>query len=288
LAKTWQYKRPEVRRFLSLGAGVQSTALLMMVVERDERIAPHVGGWPEAAIFADTQDEPKYVYKQLDRLREWAALRGFPIYVCSRGALGRDALNFKRHRFASAPFFTMLPDAPWVSAWKQEEGRLRRQCTREYKIEPMAQFIRGLLGYRPRQRIRERVEFWLGISTDEAHRVKESRIPWQTSIHPLVDARIRRYDCLRYVKERGLPEPQKSACYFCPFHDNDYWRFLRDSHPREWRRAVAFDKKVRTQTRWGVKAPVYLHRECIPLDEVDLSKPQMDLFGEECEGMCGV
>ena len=36
----------------------------------------------------------------------------------------------------------------------------------------------------------------------------------------------------------------------------------------------------------------FMHRSLLPIDQVDLrthaEKGQRDLFGEECEGMCGV
>lgn len=51
-------------RVLSLGAGVQSSALLLMADEGrfgDDK--------PDVAIFADTQCEPSYVYENLTKLR---------------------------------------------------------------------------------------------------------------------------------------------------------------------------------------------------------------------------
>ncbi|WP_280522397.1 hypothetical protein [Planomicrobium okeanokoites] len=35
---------------------------------------------------------------------------------------------------------------------------------------------------------------------------------------------------------------------------------------------------------------VFLHRSCLPLDEVDLNERQMDFddFINECEGFCGI
>jgi hypothetical protein len=71
------------------------------------------------------------------------------------------------------------------------------------------------------------------------------------------------------------------------------WRDLRDNSPDEWDDAVAVDKVIRTGGNLrGVKAEQFMHRSLKPLDEVDLStwaeKGQPDLFGEECEGMCGV
>ena len=54
--------------YLSLGAGVQSSALLVLGCT-DERVPK-----PDAAVFADTGDEPSWVYDYLKVLTEWAKL----------------------------------------------------------------------------------------------------------------------------------------------------------------------------------------------------------------------
>lgn len=48
-----------MKRFISLGAGVQSTTMLLMSLNGDLERA-------DCAIFADTQDEPKAVYDHLE------------------------------------------------------------------------------------------------------------------------------------------------------------------------------------------------------------------------------
>ena len=67
----------------------------------------------------------------------------------------------------------------------------------------------------------------------------------------------------------------------------DEWRSLTAS---EFADAVEFDARVRTLPR--IDGRVYLHRSLQPLDMVDLrseqEKGQLDLWGNECEGMCGL
>ena len=64
--------------------------------------------------------------------------------------------------------------------------------------------------------------------------------------------------------------------------------------PVSWNDAVVFDQRLRTGDRnpFGIKETAYLHQSLIPLDQVDFSneqdRGQLDMFGEECEGMCGV
>ena len=40
-----------------------------------------------------------------------------------------------------------------------------------------------------------------------------------------------------------------------------------------------------------IKDQIFFHRNCVPLSEIDFSDEnadQLDLFNNECEGMCGI
>lgn len=107
--------------------------------------------------------------------------------------------------------------------------------------------------------------------------------------YPLVDARITRAACLTWWETHappGAPPIGRSACYCCPYLNTTEWRDIRSNHPDLWASALEIDEAVRG--RFG-GAKGYLHRRRIPLAvaaEQDDSQP--DLFGGECEGMCGV
>jgi 3'-phosphoadenosine 5'-phosphosulfate sulfotransferase (PAPS reductase)/FAD synthetase len=91
-------------RILSLGAGVQSTTLLLMAAENmfEHQL--------DLAIFADTGYEPQAVYDHLDKIeKEIAEPAGIPIYRVSAGNIKKDALNTE-HAFASMPLFVRKPD----------------------------------------------------------------------------------------------------------------------------------------------------------------------------------
>ena len=69
------------------------------------------------------------------------------------------------------------------------------------------------------------------------------------------------------------------------------WRSMREQDAAAWEDAVEVDRALRTGLR-GIRGEVYLHRSCVPLEDVDLSTAadhgQLDLWPNECEGMCGV
>ena len=169
--------------YLSLGAGVQSSALLVLACT-DERVPT-----PDVAIFADTGDEPASVYDYLEILTDWAKPFGVDVLTTQKGVLS-DAC---KKGFVPVPIYTANADG--------STGILRRQCTREYKIAPITKKVRELLGYEPRYRVKESVRAMLGISLDEIQRMKESRFKWVTNCFPLVDLEIKRSDCLKLLQK---------------------------------------------------------------------------------------
>ena len=263
-------------KVISLGAGVQSTAMLLMGLRGEIDRA-------DCAIFADTGWEPKAVYDHLGRLQEECKKHEFPLHVVQHGDIRKDALSAKR-----------TDSIPLHIEKDYGTGIIRRQCTGLYKINPINKKIRSLLGYRPRQRIKEIAEMWIGITVDEAHRMKDNQTRWITNRYPLIDLRMDRHNCVQYLKRIGWGHAPKSACIVCPYTDNARWRKMKMDRPEEWEDAVDFDYKVRERNikQKRLKGKVFLHQSGIPLDQVDFStledKGQMNMFAEECEGMCGV
>jgi hypothetical protein len=263
-------------RILSLGAGVQSSTLALMI-EGGE--IPMV----DAAIFADTMGEPKLVYSHLEWLEKQLS---FPIHKVEKGDLKQnmiDAINGKS-KFLNVPLHTK-------NEHTGKKGLLYRQCTNDYKIQPIVQKVRKLLGLKKRQRVKKdmKVEMVMGISYDEIYRIKPNRLPYITNIYPLADRKMRRSDCLTWIKNNGYPRPPRSACTFCPYHSNEEWRNIKQDKD-EWEKVVKLDQIIREGTERNTDQ-LFLHKDRIPIDQVDLSDPkddQLNLFNNECEGMCGV
>ena len=260
-------------RILSLGAGVQSSTMALMADEGS------FGVKPDAAVFADTGWEPDSVLKHLEWLKKQLS---YPVHICKKGNLNEDILKALRpggNQFASAPFYTLNEDG--------KKGMGRRQCTREYKITPIAKKIREIMGYKPRQKMKKDqwVEVWIGISTDEILRIKPSRFWWQKNRWPLMEKNMSRKDCLEWYNKKDYKKPVKSACIGCPFHDDAFWVDMKNNRPDEFKAAVEFDKEMR---RHNPKVKNFVHRKCVPLDEVEFKEEEPNLFNMECEGMCGI
>lgn len=269
----------QITKILSLGAGVQSSTLLLMSLA-DGALEP-----PDHAIFADTGWEPGAVYEWLDWLT--TEVRGrVPIHRVSAGNI-REQILAKNTRYASPPFH--------LKNLNGKKGMTRRQCTKGYKIEPIERKVRELVGLRPRQRagVGVRVERWFGISLDEIYRMRNPALSWQTYRYPLIDAGMTRDACLRWMEAHGYPKPPRSACLGCPFHNDNEWRHIRDNDPVGWADAVDFDKRIREVGLKGLKAIPFVHPSLVPLSEVDLStaaeRGQSNLFNNECSSqVCGL
>jgi len=274
----WPVERPFT--YLALGGGVQSSALFLMGA-MGLRGVPR----PDIAIFADTQDEPAWVYTHLERLRAIGQAHGLPLVVTTKGRLSGHVLGKLQGTRQSAPSLPV-----WTATKTGLPTPLRRHCTRDYKVHPLEKEVRRQLGYRPRQRMRHHAVCQLGISTDEASRMKDSRTHWVTLTYPLIDAGMSREDCLMLHDEVGVPRPRKSSCVYCPYHSPAFWRDLKTHEPAEWERAVAFDEQIRDMSAAGAEQPVFLSKRLKPLREHTDADFGDDTNGfiNECEGHCGI
>jgi len=125
--------------------------------------------------------------------------------------------------------------------------------------------------------------------------MKDAKKPWTQLRYPLIEKNIHRHDCLDWMKKNNYPEPPRSACYYCPFHNDTEWRRLRNEEPEYFQKAIKFDAEIRELSKKDIamKMEAYLHRSCKPLSEIDFDsdedKGQLTWdFQAECEGMCGV
>jgi hypothetical protein len=265
---------------LSLGAGVQSSTVLLMSCKGE---LPKL----DAAIFADTQWEPKAVYDWLNTtLNREAVNAGIPIYVVSNGHIRDDAMRsrFRKEnyedieggRWASMPFYATYDG--------DDAGMMRRQCTSEYKITPVQRKCRELAGKDGH------VTLWMGISGDEMRRMRMSKVKWIENYYPLVFGLKRpwhRHDCVKWLNDNGFSNVPKSSCIGCPYRPDKDWRSMQIDRPEEFADAVKFDEQIRDMGNGNF----FLHRSLKPLKMVDFSTDEergQQNWLNECEGMCGV
>lgn len=271
-------------RILNLGGGVQSTTVYLMAITGE--IEPI-----DCAIFSDLGEEPNSVYRHMNWLK---SLSGPTIHIVSAGILGNDLINGVNstgQRFAPIPAFTAKNEG-------EPLGKIRRQCTSEYKIAPIERFIRRtLFGLEKGQRMKEQVTQVFGISLDEAGRgtrIKQNAPSWSFPEFPLISKMMTREDCIEWLSRYGVPhEVPRSACVFCPYKSDNEWFKLRQNDREGWARAVQIDDALRvagTVCNRNLNEKLYLHRSCRPLKEVALTDDDRGQsgFNFECEGGCAL
>jgi hypothetical protein len=288
---------------ISMGAGVQSSCMALMA--KHGEIEP----MPDFAIFSDTQGEAGYKTRnnpkgEREGLYAWLDwLEGelpFPVYTVTGGNLTEDSLRPRERQKDSdkgkkgevymkrlIPLFGLMPNGEKTAA-------IGRKCTADYKLKPLIKELRKRCGIKRGEKEVVAVS-WLGISWDEIQRMKDSHLPWVDNRFPLIEKKMSRHHCLEWMKEKGYPEPPRSACFYCPFHGDDEWRKLRNEDPVHFKDAIAFDRRIRENFKQHdpvMKMEVFLHNSCRPLGEVDFDndedKGQLTWdFSAECEGLCG-
>ena len=311
--------------FLSLGMGVQSSTLALKAAYGQLR---QIGYDVKAAVFADTQGEPRSVYRWAERLKAYVASapHPYPIYIVTQGNLTEESLRVIRSKKSGKlyqknliPLFILNQDGT--------KGIFKRKCTDEYKIRAVQRQEKLLLGkdvlnawrrsnraglkaYRAalgaaknaRKALPSPIDDFglqplcrtlIGISTDEIQRMKPAREPWTKNAWPLIELGMSRSDCEREQIEMLGERAPRSACVYCPYHSDAEWLRLKTEEPEEFARAVSFDYAIReANTRDEVTRGVpYLHSSRKPLDLVNFN-PEEYIEGQdqetECEGMCGV
>lgn len=250
---------------LSLGWGIQSFTMVAMSALGDLPLV-------DVAIHADTTHERSETYEFAARWAPWLEEQG--IHVVTAQDKSPRIITDRVGGEIFIPAFTKDSSS--------NGGQLRRQCTGRWKIAPIRRWLQT-------NRNKESVELWIGISLDEALRMKPSNVKYITHRWPLIEKRMTRNDCVNWLRAHDLEVPPKSSCVFCPFHDMATWRELKMSGNGNWEKAVEVDELIRK-----ARPPydLFVHPARKPLVEVDVrnqeDKGQLRLWDEECTGYCGL
>lgn len=246
----------------SCGGGVQSTAALVLAahgqIPYDTFIFANVG---------DKAEDPRTIAYVREVLKPYAAehcINWVDIQRRRRDGTQVDLFDdlLRPTRAINIPV-RMANGAPG-----------RRNCTTEFKIKPIARWIKRntpgcILGK--------------GISTDEPHRATPSReSDCYVSAYPLIELGISRADCLRLVADAGLPQPPKSSCWFCPYKTTDQWVALRKERPELFLAATLLERHLNEKREQLGRDSVYISgvgaRRGLPVDQA--IPDQLGLFPE--------
>lgn len=200
---------------VSFGGGVNSTALLVGMVERD---------WtPDAILFADTGGERDYTYEHVRAFSCWLVDHGLPPITTVSANVKHKTLE------EECLSNNTLPSLAFGS----------RACSVKWKRQPQEQHIRSL-GWRcPVLKL-------IGIDAGEQHRALKiaNDKRWHYRF-PLIEWGWARDECVEAIVRAGVQIPRKSSCWFCPASKKGEVLGL----PRELQeRAVQMERNARDRT----------------------------------------
>jgi hypothetical protein len=209
---------------------------------------------PDLIVIADTGREVASTWETLAKMRE----RGFDIHVAP-------------HTLSRVDLYALNGDL-LIPAYTRPAGRLGGFCSNEWKQRVVRRWLRA-------QGVKA-CDLYMGISMDEAHRMKPSGLQWMRHVYPLLDLGVTRAQCIEAIRAVGWGVPPKSRCFMCPHQSPSEWAELPAS---EKARAVELEAAIQRKD-----SNVYLNNSRLPLPEAltNLSGQELPVDGCDSGGYC--
>jgi len=223
-----------MRNYLSFGAGVNSVALYLLMVEQ---------GIEFEAVFVNHGTDWPDTYNYMAGFQWWLKSQGFkPVTILNPIKNLRGIKHANLYDYAMTA--RMVPTTYF------------RWCTKEWKVLPIMKYYK-----KPCFNL-------LGIDAGESHRAKITTTKGVENRYPLIENEIDRDGCIEIIKKHGLPVPMKSGCYICPYQKKSQWVELRNKYPCLFQKAVNLENEnIRRMVEKGKKKRFISNRR-MPLSEV--------------------
>ena len=258
-------------RTFSFGAGVQSTAVLVLQAQ---------GKLPEpydVFLFAnvgDDSEDPRSLEYFHEHHVPFAKKHGIELIEVQKHSRAGEKQTLMSQLMK--PESRSLP----IPVRMSNGAPGRRSCTADFKIHVIRKWQRQHGSSRDNIAV-----CGLGISVDEIQRARtDSGFDDQVLEYPLLDLGLWRKDCYDIIEAAGLPKPPKSACFFCPFHDLNAWRELKRNLPEEFEKSCQLEETLNIRREKLGKDHVWLTRWAAPLRQVIDDQLVLDLNDDGPEG----
>lgn len=183
----------------------------------------------DAILFADTGGERPDIYAYGKMLSHWLELNQMPpITVVKKGGI-QETLEENCLRL------DMLPSLAYGF----------KGCSHKYKIEPQDKWVNNWQPARERWKSGGKVLKLIGYDMDEPHRAAIPEDAKYQYAYPLLEWGWGREECLAAIAEAGLPQPGKSACFFCPSTTKPEILALREQYPELLDRALHLEANAK-------------------------------------------
>ena len=280
-------------RTFSFGGGVQSTAVLVLQAQNKLPEPYDVFLFANVGDDSEHPDTIEYFHNVHKPFAEKNGIHLEEIKRVKRDGTSPTILEALEEKLEKAE--NKDKDNLWlgIPVYIGDGAPGRRTCTTDWKITVVRRWQRKNGSSRENPFITA-----LGISMDEIQRARtSSRHDDQIMEYPLLDMGLNRADCYKIIKDAGLPEVPRSACWFCPFHSIQAWRDLKKDHPPLFQKTVELENRINTVRRKNAAeieggSGAYFTRigakNEMPLNECIDDQLQLDLAGpESCDsGSC--
>lgn len=194
-----------MKHALSYGAGIDSTAMTILLLKKNEPI--------DFLIFADVGAELPTTYATVEAMRKYVEKFDIPL-ITVYPAKNRGLQKRCEDR-------NVIPD------------RLKRWCTRDVKITPIFKYYRSL---------KDEVTQYIGIDSTEKKRRRPDPTSEIHNKYPLIELGIDREECERIIEKEGFPKVVKSGCYFCVYNNIERWHFIFNTERKMFDDAIKFEE----------------------------------------------
>lgn len=221
---------------VSLSGGKDSTAMLLILLERGEDIAD--------IVFFDTGWEHPEMYEHLEKLERFAGRRITRLHA----RIPADVATEK------SPFDWLFSETPIRKRGTSQIHRIGRgwpMASRRWCSGCKRDAINSnMLALTHRVDVRLPLYQCIGFAADERHRMedhKERNPKWHKTRFPLVEWNVCEADALAYCKQRGFTWGglyelfSRVSCFCCPLQPLDELRTLRRKFPDLWKKMLRME-----------------------------------------------
>ena len=211
---------------IAYGGGTNSAALVVGMIER--RLPA-----PAAILFANTGGELPGVYNHIALVSAYLVDNGYPPIIPVQRVKRDQSLNTLEWRCYET---NTLPSIAYG----------RKTCSHKFKIQPQEKWCNNYKPFRQVWKAGGKVTRYIGYDFAESRRWMAAKLEDEKYYYefPLVEWQWTRADCVAAIERAGLPQPGKSACFFCPSSKKPEIRALRTEHPLLFQRALDMEARA--------------------------------------------
>jgi hypothetical protein len=209
---------------IAYGGGTNSAALVVGMIER---------GYPPptAILFANTGGELPGVYAHIVMMSGYLVSHGYPPITAVQRVKRDQSLNSLEWRYYET---NTLPSIAYGL----------KGCSHKFKIQPQEKWCNN--HFKAHWKAGGKVIRYLGYDFAEKRRWMKAMVEDEKYYYqfPLVEWEWTRDDCIAAITRAGLPQPGKSACFFCPSSKKSEVAALRTEHPLLFKRALDMETRA--------------------------------------------